>query len=272
MEIMDNVAAGYGGSQQYEPQQGIDPSNTITVLDLIGQDFTGTKAASFSSLEDLAKSYNNLASLMGSKIENLSPEQRATLSNMFGERAADVPRSASDYKIATENPDIAKALQNAAYDMGLSQQQADRVTELIGEFSDSLVQNFENEMQETAMGYVDQSRQVFGQSLDNIIATSEYVAENIIPHVCGMDGDSFLYLLGAHGLAGHPAILSLLSHIGELYQQGRGNIPAGTYANGGNDLGFYNTPEAQRILADKTHARHKEYHQGLMDAASRRRK
>lgn len=267
---IDNVTVGYEGIQGSIPQQG--STSNYTVLDLIGQEFAGTKAASFNNLEDLAKSYNSLVSLMGSKIENLSPEQRATLSNMFEEKSGGIPRSASDYKVAAENPDIARALQNAAYDMGLSQQQAEGMTELIGEFSDNIVQGFENVMQETALGYVEQSRQVFGQSLDNVIATSEYVAENIVPYVCGMDGESFLYLLGEHGLAGHPAILALLSHIGELYQQGRGNIPAGAYSMGGNDLGFYQTPEAQRILADKTHPQHKEYQQGLMNAASRGRR
>lgn len=279
--IDNNVTAGYGDNTQGSiPQQGSEQNYTL--LDLIGPEFSGTKAASFNSLEDLAKSYNNLVSLMGERVEKLTPEQRSELINSIGMKDSlvaaerNIPKLATDYRINADDPDLVKAMQVAAHAMGLSQEQATNMTELVSNVGESVLQDVEGSLQSTALDYVEQSRQAFGAYLEEVISSSEYVAENIIPRICGMDGESFLYLLGQHGLAGHPAILALLNHVGDLYAHGRGSItsgvPAGTYAAGSSNLSFFETPEAQKILANKSHPRYNEYYQALMDTASRGRR
>ena len=53
-----------------------------------------------------------------------------------------------------------------------------------------------------------------------------------------MEGEAFRDLLGSHGLASHPAILSLLNHVTALYGQGHGptmghSIPSSIYGSRG---------------------------------------
>lgn len=268
-----------GPAYREQPQQQqayYEEAPRYTAADLLGQEFAGTRAASFKSIEDLAKSYNNLVSLMGSRLEDLPPAQKAEFAKAIGISGFNVPKNATEYKIDVNKAHASKyadSLKTAAYEMRLSQEQATDMAELLEGFGQSIVQNIASSIQQKALGYIEASKKAFGDKLNSVVQSSEYVAEKIIPHVCGMSGEAFFNLLAQHGLVGHPAILALLNHVGSLYAQGRGSItggiPAGTYTTGGNDLSFYQTPQAQRILANKQHSQYKEYYNGLIEAATR---
>lgn len=278
---------GDGQQQQYNQpyMQQHAEDRPLTALDMLGQEFAGTKAASFRSIEDLAKSYNNLVSLMGGRIENLPPQQRAELIKALGVNNTSIPRAVSDYKIKSElypdKPKYVETLQVAASEMRLTQEQANEMTELLESFGETVKENVINSIQQTiqnkAVGYMEASKKVFGNEYNDVVQTADYVIEKIVPHVCGMSEKAFCTLLADHGLIGHPAILALLTHIGDLYAQGRGsiagNVPVGAYAGGnGNDLSFYRTPAAQKILGNVHHPLYKEYVKGLTDAAFKARK
>lgn len=257
----------------YQPQQEY-PS--YTVLDLIGKEFEGTKAADFDRLEDLAKGYNNLVSLMGSRIDKLTPQQREIFKQELGGSISSVPENPSDYQITSKYDGIGEEyhdiLCQAAQNIGLSQEQAPQFAELIDGFVDGYQQSLENQAEEVKQGYIEESRNYFGSNLDTVLDSATYATEKVIPYVTGMESGAFLDLIERHGLAGHPAMLSLLAELGELYQSGRSQVPNGSYTNSGMNRQSYSSQEAMKILANPQHPQYKEYYQGLCSACGYRRK
>lgn len=252
----------------YQPQQQEYPS--YTVLDLIGKEFEGTKAANFDRLEDLAKGYNNLVSLMGSRIDKLTPQQKEIFRQELGGSISSVPQDAAEYQITSKYDSIGEDYHNilcqAAQNIGLSQEQAPGFAELIDGFVDGYQQSLENQAEEVKQGYIEESRNYFGGNLDMVLDSATYATEKVIPYVTGMEAGAFLDLIERHGLAGHPAMLSLLAELGELYQSGRSQVPNGSYTNGGMSRQSYSSHEAMKILANPQHPQYKEYFNGLCSA------
>lgn len=275
-EEMINEEYTQSTNYQNTGYQSAQEQPSYTVLDLIGKEFEGTKAADFDKLEDLAKGYNNLVSLMGRRIENLTPQQKEIFRQEFGNTISNIPQNYSEYQIESKYDGIGEdyhdILCQAAHNIGLTQEQAPQFAELIDGFVDGYQQSLENEAQQVQQGYIEDSRNYFGENLDTVLDSATYATEKVIPYVTGMESGAFLDLIERHGLAGHPAMLSLLAELGELYQSGRSNVPNGTYTNSGMGRSIYSSRDAMKILANHQHPQYKEYYNGLCNACGYRKK
>lgn len=242
-------AAGMPETPQPVQSDRGDPGKEIpaTALDYLGWEFQGTKAAEFNTLEELGDAYNQLEAKMQALEDS-------------------IPLTPEEYNIEMKYPEAADSVRQAAFTMHLDPKQA----ECLAGLAESIIDMPRQQLQQQGLDFLEQTKKTFGQNTHAAMQKAEYVIENIVPQVTGMKDEEFVDMLNAYGVLWHPAVISLLNHIADLYAQGRGNItpnvvPAGSFgAVGGRSIEFFNTPEAKAILANPAHPQHKQYATDLM--------
>lgn len=203
-------------------------------------------------------------------VEELTDDQKmALLSSLKIEvqQMSQTPQAPAEYSFRSDYEDIDSVVKETARHLNLSEEQAIGFSQAITSVAESAFASVGEDLQAVSQQYVEDSRQVFGDKLNEVVTNADYVCDKIIPNLCNMEGEAFRDLLGSHGLASHP----LLNHVTALYGQGRGptmghSIPSSTYGSRGEvSPESFRTPEAYKILADKIHPQHEELKRQIID-------
>ncbi|MDR1488519.1 MAG: hypothetical protein LBI26_02145 [Holosporales bacterium] len=222
--------------QQYQNNQGYYDQNYVNTQPEVNDDFAkywgetfkGTPAAGFGKMEDLGHEYNDLMaeynelnSVLGSRLDKLTSSQKDALINSLGINAPVLPKDSNEYRIPLHlqeaDPELLDQLQDGFYKMGLSVEQGNEISDFIENYTDSLFSALSDKHNETSLQYVELTKQCYGDNLAKMADNADYAMETVIPEILDVSSDKFLTFLERHGIYGHPFIFALLAELGEIY-------------------------------------------------------
>ena len=158
----------------------------------------------FKSVEELAKSYANLNSLLGKRFNDLSPEEVEVFNSKLGR-----PADKSQYVLPDElNQDAATWLKDTAYSLGLKQDQAKKIADdlvLINRAEKDKAIAARNQMLSQATEVLQKE---FGAAYDARLNVARKAVENF-------GGESVKKLLNDTGLGNHPDVIKMFANIGK---------------------------------------------------------
>lgn len=173
--------------------------------ELLSEEFRDMKALKdFKSVDDLAKSYMHLNSMLGKRFEDLSQEELGSYYAKLGR-----PEEASEYTFADEiNEDGANWARDVFFEAGLTQDQAKLVTEKYH----ALEQARLAEMEAASASEADQNMSVlkaeFGEAFEERVNLAKRAVNEL-------GGDELKTLLNETGLGNNAQVVKLFAKIGK---------------------------------------------------------
>jgi hypothetical protein len=174
--------------------------------------YRNTPAGKYNDIDELAKGYNSLVQYIGSKEK--------------GDNS--LPESYVYNGIYQDSEDILGFYEQEAREIGLNQEQFDK---LVGHY-ESFIDSYESGIEEAANGvqaqYWDDCVSYFGQDMQTVANNADYVIENKIPQYTNgrITTEAIVDFFDRHGIASHPITLTLLDMIAEAYKEGRIGAPS----------------------------------------------
>ncbi len=230
----------------------------------LSEELKASKALqSFKSVEDLAKSYINAQSLVGKRVEDLTPEQLASISSKFGK-----PESPDKYEFNVPkeaNGELVDWFKKTAHDAGLSQSAAAKLLESYQAMESAKMKELESVKAVQQHEQLNQLKKEFGPAFQER-------AELAHRAVREFGGQELIDMIESSGMGNNPTLVKAFAKIGALLSEGNA-IPEAAAK------GFGMTPDdASRkieelrkdasfmgIYKDTTHPRHTEYKQRMED-------
>jgi len=187
-------------AQQATPDVGA-PSLFDSLSDELKQ-FANLK--NFKDVNELAKSYMHAQSLIGKRIQELSPEDIKHINFLKG-----APKSHEEYALPAELPnDVVDWYKKTAHDAGLSQEQAKKVVDKYIELNRDFAAKQEEQMKIQTTNWANELKAEIGNAFDNRIQVAKRAVENF-------GGQELKDILNQTGLGSHPVVVKMFAKIGE---------------------------------------------------------
>lgn len=183
----------------------VDTAEASDFSELLSEEFKDIKALKdFKSVDDLAKSYMHLNSMLGKRFEDLSQEELGSYYAKLGR-----PSEASEYTFADEiNEDGAHWARDVFFEAGLTQDQAKLVTEKYHELEQAKLA----EMEVASAAEADQNMNVlkaeFGEAFEERVNLAKRAVNEL-------GGDELKTLLNETGLGNNAQVVKLFAKIGK---------------------------------------------------------
>ncbi len=175
-------------------------------LDGLPDDLKADKTiAKFANIEELAKGYKNLNSMLGKRVTDLTPDELKSLNIKSGV----IPETPDNYKFADDLKDVDMGwYKSAAHEVGLSQEQAKAIADKYVEYERAMIADMKSKHEAATTKAMEDLKAEFGAAFDKRLEIAKKAVDTF-------GGAELKAYLNETGLGNDPRLIKAFANIGK---------------------------------------------------------